>query len=255
MNRTATTTMTRTAAVLAATVLSGSLACVTSDTYNAALAERDALSRQKSDLEREVAALAEQVSELETSEQKLAKRLEEREREVSELRGTYDELVDDLRAELDSGKVQIEQLRDGIRLSVADEILFPSGSAALDERGRTLLVKVAAQLKTSPHRIEVEGHTDDVPIRASMTARYPTNWELAAARASSVVRLLQEQGVDGKRLRAISRGEYQPVAANESEEGRAKNRRIEIRLTPQGEQGVATHGDKAAPGPSAARAD
>jgi chemotaxis protein MotB len=72
----------------------------------------------------------------------------------------------------------------------------------------------------------VEGHTDDVPV----ARRYPSNWELAAARASSVVRLMIELGVEPDRLKAVSRAEFAPVASNETDEGRAKNRRIEIQL-------------------------
>jgi chemotaxis protein MotB len=72
----------------------------------------------------------------------------------------------------------------------------------------------------------VEGHTDDVPV----ARRYPSNWELAAARASSVVRLMIEQGVEPERIKVVSRAEFAPIASNETNEGRAKNRRIEIQL-------------------------
>ena len=147
-----------------------------------------------------------------------------------ELKGTYGDLVSDLRRELESGQVEIERLRDGIQLSVSDKILFESGSAELDDGGRQLLGKVAAQVKDSPHLVEVVGHTDDRPIRASSASRYPSNWELGAARASSVVRLLHQEGIDGTRLGASSRGEFAPVASNASEAGRSKNRRIQIRL-------------------------
>ncbi|HEX9815165.1 MAG TPA: OmpA family protein, partial [Myxococcota bacterium] len=77
-----------------------------------------------------------------------------------------------------------------------------------------------------PHTIAVEGHTDDVPV----ARRYPSNWELAAARASSVVRLMVELGVGPERFKVVSRGEFAPIASNETAEGRAKNRRIEIQL-------------------------
>jgi chemotaxis protein MotB len=242
MKQTATTTYRSTrqaAAVLAACVLSGSLACVTTESYNAMLAERDALAQEKRELEHQIASLMEDLSALDASGQELSKRLAEHEKGVSQLRGTYDQLVTDLRAELDSGKVQIERLRNGIRLSVADEILFESGSAEIDTEGREVLEKVAEQATNSPNRVEVVGHTDDRPIRARLASRYPTNWELAAARATSVVRLLQQQGVEGTRLHAISHGEFDPVAPNETEGGRARNRRIEIRLMPPAELEVA----------------
>ena len=99
-----------------------------------------------------------------------------------------------------------------------------------------MVSKVAARLKTASYRIQVQGHTDPIPIRSNLRDRYPTNWELAAARASQVVRLLAEQGVEPDRLRAVSFGEYRPVASNKTAGGRAKNRRIEIRLEPAVEE-------------------
>lgn len=208
-----------------AVLLSGTLACVTRGTYDTLAQERDALAAQKATLEA-------QLGSLEDSKQELTAELSERERRVAEMRGTYDALVEDLESELSSGQVEIEQLRNGIRLNVSDEILFPSGSARLDERGRELLEKVATQVVDTPHRVEVEGHTDDVPITGALTSRYPTNWELAAARAARVVRLLEQGGITGSRMRAVSRSEFDPVTANDSAEGRRRNRRIEIRLVP-----------------------
>jgi len=225
------TSIARLAAVLAC-LGCGSLACVTSGTYEDMVAERDSLASEKDSLEQQVYAFEQRAVELGASEQQLAELLAEREQEVAELRGTYDDLVSDLQSELESGKVQIEQLASGIRLSVADDILFASGSARLDDSGREILSRVAAQVTGSPHRVHVVGHTDDLPIRSTLQQRYPSNWELGGARAASVVRLLNEQGVEGKRLNAISSGEFEPVAANDSDTGRAQNRRIEIRLMP-----------------------
>ena len=225
------TSIARLAAVLAG-VACGSLACVTSGSYEAMVAERDALAAEKDSLEQRIDVHEQRATELGASEQQLAQLLAERERDVAEMQGTYDDLVSDLQSELDSGKVQIEQLANGIRLSVADEILFPSGSARLDEQGREILAKVAAQVTSSAHRVQVIGHTDDLPIRSTLQQRYPSNWELGGARAASVVRLLNEHGVPGKRLNAISAGEFDPVAANDSEADRSQNRRIEIRLMP-----------------------
>jgi chemotaxis protein MotB len=135
-------------AAAVAALLSGSLACVTRGSYDTLARERDALAAQKATLE-------EHLGSLEASKQELTAELSERERRVAEMRGTYDALVEDLESELSSGQVEIEQLRNGIRLNVSDEILFPSGSARLDERGRELLEKVAAQVVDTPHRVEV----------------------------------------------------------------------------------------------------
>ena len=216
----------RLTALLVACAAAGTLACVSGADYRAVIAERDLLEREKATLEQESIALG-------ASEQQLTELLQQREVEVADLRGTYDKLVADLEGELQSGQVQIEQLKNGIRLSLDNEILFDSGSADLDEQGQTILTKVATQMADSTHRIQVVGHSDDLPIRKTLQTRYPTNWELAGARAASVVRLLQEHGVSGQRLNATSSAEFEPVASNDSESGRARNRRIEIRLIPE----------------------
>jgi chemotaxis protein MotB len=78
----------------------------------------------------------------------------------------------------------------------------------------------------------VRGHTDSVPIRGGLASRYPSNWELAGARASHVVRYLAERGIDPRRLISLSRAEFEPIAPNDTPEGRQKNRRIEIALEP-----------------------
>jgi chemotaxis protein MotB len=153
--------------------------------------------------------------------------------EVDRLTSTYTSLMSDLEAEVASGQIQIEQLREGIRLKVSDEILFSSGSAKLDPVGREVLTKVITQLRSIDHMIEVQGHTDNRRIRGTLAQRYPSNWDLAAARSARVVRLMVEQGIEGERLSVVSLAEFQPVASNESAEGRALNRRIEIRLQPR----------------------
>jgi chemotaxis protein MotB len=214
-------------AALAAALLLVPVACVTKGTYRDVVDQRDSLAAQ-------VVSAEERLAELESTKAELAATLSEKEREVAEMRGTYDGLLADLQAEVASGEVRIEQLRDGIRVDVSDEILFPSGSAELDDHGREVLEKVAAQVAASTHRVEVEGHTDDVPIRGRLAERYATNWELAAVRATRVVRLLQSEGIPGSRLRAVSRAEFDPAAPNDSDEGRQRNRRIGIRLVPAG---------------------
>ena len=201
-----------------AALLAGSTGCVTSGKYNEMVAERDTLEQR--------------VGALEAANREFDSQLQDRTARLAEMTGTYDSLVRDLKSEVASGHVQIEQLREGIRVNVADEILFPSGSADLNERGRQVLSRVAADLEEAPHLVKVLGHTDNVQISRGLKSRYPTNWELGAARAASVVRLFQEQGIDGARLEAVSRGPFAPIVSNDTQEGRAKNRRIEIRLLP-----------------------
>ena len=128
-----------------------------------------------------------------------------------------------------AGQIEIEQLREGLRLNLAQDVLFASGSAQVNRAGQDVMRRVADRVKATPHAIVVRGHTDNVPIRSS---RYPSNWELAGARAAGVVRLLEKGGVGSERLSAVSLGETQPRMSNATPEGRARNRRIEITLKP-----------------------
>jgi len=164
-----------------------------------------------------------------------ASALAARETEIAGMQSIYDELVTDLESEVSSGQIEIERLREGLRLHVSDDVLFASGSAELDAIGREVLEKVAGRLKELNDFIEVRGHSDDRPIRGSLANRYPTNWDLAAARAARVVRLLEEQGVPGDRLAVMSLGPNDPIAPNDTPDNRALNRRIEIRLEPRDE--------------------
>lgn len=185
-------------------------------------------------LEAEVARL--EQAEAELGETRAA--LEAREAEVERLRGTYDGLVEDLESEVARGQIEIQQLREGLQLNVSQEILFPSGSAELNDGGREVLRKVAARLSELPHLIEVRGHSDNLRITGSLARRYPTNWELAGARAARVVRLLESNGVSGERLKAVSKAEFEPIGDNRTPEGRSANRRIEIRLHPADSEDV-----------------
>jgi chemotaxis protein MotB len=199
-------------------------------------AERVALLEELDDLHEAQASLETDVRRLRKAEVELSETLaarsaefESRGEEVGRLRETYEGLVADLEGEVATGQIEIQQLREGLRLNLTQEVLFLSGSAEVNAGGRIVLTKVAERVRGIPHEVEVQGHTDNVPIHSE---RYPTNWELAGARASRVVRFLEEQGVAPDRLCAISHGEYVPVAPNDSDAGRAKNRRIEITLKP-----------------------
>ncbi len=120
----------------------------------------------------------------------------------------------------------------GFQKNLPSEVVFASGSAQLSSEGADVLQKIAKELKGLPYQTLVAGVTDDRPIGGKLKERYPGNWELAGARAAAVVRLLEDNGVPAKQLIALSFGENSPVASNDTAEGRAKNRRIEIRLRP-----------------------
>lgn len=188
-------------------------------------AERQALSTAQADLTALRATLGDTRAQL-----------AERERKLRETTTTYDKLVSDLKGEIANGQVRITQLRDKLTVNLVDKILFDSGSTVIKPRGREVLQKVAEVLRpVTDKRIQIEGHTDNVPIAGSLQARFPTNWELSVARATVVARFLQDQGgLDPTRLVATGYGEYHPVASNDTLDGRAENRRIEIVLMPLG---------------------
>jgi chemotaxis protein MotB len=192
----------------------------------------EVLAQEKVALATEKTVLEAKVATLQTQGEELDSQLQKRDEEARKLQETYDGLVANLKKELKDGQVEVKQLRDGLRVNVAQDILFDSGSAALDTNGVEVLQRVATQLRKSSHQIMVVGHTDDKPIGPALVKQYPTNWELAGARAASVVRLFDGSGLPSKRLLAVSMADNQPVASNKTVEGRAKNRRIEIRLRP-----------------------
>lgn len=203
------------------------------ESYEDAREAREALEGNLAKVQREATQLDETLDAERLARMEAAAALAKREQELAKMQSTYDELVSDLESEVSAGQIEIQRLREGLRLNVSDEVLFASGSAELDARGQAVLVKVAAQLVPLRDAIHVRGHTDDRKIGGALAERFPTNWELAAARAARVVRLLESKGVSPKRLSAISLGPNDPVAPNDSAENRARNRRIEILLVPK----------------------
>ena len=144
-------------------------------------------------------------------------------------------LGDEMKAALQSKDVTISELQGKLTVNILDRILFDSGEAEVKPEGQKVLEQVASVLVQYPKRqIHVIGHTDDVPISASLRHRFATNWELSTARATAAVRFLEEKaGVDPRRLGAVGFGEFHPVADNSNPEGRAKNRRIAIVVLPE----------------------
>ena len=126
-----------------------------------------------------------------------------------------------------NGEVRVTQTARGIAVEINASLLFSPGDAKLTPESIKVLVAVAQILKEDDHDVQVEGHTDNMPIN---TALFQTNWELSAARSSRVVRLFVEQGVAPERLVAAGYGEYQPAESNDTAEGRARNRRVIVTL-------------------------
>jgi len=189
-------------------------------------AEGNTLKKERDTAKQDNAALQEKVSELSQKAEK-AEQLEKATQ-------TYQDLQKKLEKEIQQGQVQITEMKNRLTMTMVDKILFPSGKTEISKEGKKVLDKVVSILKdVKDKRIQVEGHTDNVPIVSDLKKRYPTNWELSTARATEVVRYLQESGgIDPKLLSATGYAEYQPVADNATDEGRLKNRRIEIVLLP-----------------------
>ena len=202
-------------------------------------AEADRLKRKIVEIQAETAELKRQNSLLEgekTALQSKTLNLEvEKEEEALSMRTTYEDLLEDMKSEIEKGQVTITQLKGKLKVNMVDEILFDSGKTTIKAQGVEVLERVGKTLSgMNDKAISIEGHTDDVPIGAGLRSKYPTNWELSVARAAKVARYLQEKvGVDPGSLSAAGYGEYHPIASNETEEGRAKNRRIEIVLVPK----------------------
>jgi len=214
-----------------------------------------AMTSCSSGVKKENATLKTQIDELNTTNQKLIQdkqsyqdsltareadlqkqmaELQAKDMQVKEQSEAFLQMQEAMKAEVDSKQVTIKELEGKLTLSMVEAILFDSGKANVKKAGKDALAKVAEVLKNVKDQdIIVAGHTDNVPITSKLAATYPTNWELSAARAIAVVKLLEADGVDPKLLLAAGFGEFRPVADNGTPEGRAQNRRMEIILMPK----------------------
>jgi chemotaxis protein MotB len=155
------------------------------------------------------------------------KRIEEAKRDRERLTTLARELSRTLAPLVKSGKVRVTQTGRGVTVDINASVLFGSGDADLTPDARETLGAVAGLLKNDTHAIQVEGHTDDVPIS---NAQFASNWELSAVRATSVVRLFVASGVAADRLTAVGKAANVPVASNDDEAGRARNRRVALQI-------------------------
>lgn len=189
--------------------------------------DEDNLAAKQTDLRQ----LQDKLNQLQALNDELAtskKKLEQAKQELEKKSGEYEQLAQSLKGEIDAGRVELSELKGKMTVKLKDKILFASGSATLGKEGKEALDKVADAFKGLKGKvIRVEGHTDNVPTGGGA---YPTNWELSSARAIAVVRYLQDKGVDPTLLAAAGYAQFQPVASNDTPEGRSQNRRIEIVL-------------------------
>lgn len=182
-------------------------------------ADLAAITRDKSKLQSSVEDMTRALAELE-------KRRAEAESRIAEFKS----LISRFRALIDAGKLKVKIVEGRMVVVLATDILFGSGSASLSKDGKTAVAEVGQVLASIPRRsFQVEGHTDNVPIASQ---QYPSNWELAAARAITVLKSMVEAGLPSDRISAASFGDTRPVASNDSKETKAQNRRIEIIIVP-----------------------
>ena len=145
-----------------------------------------------------------------------------------------DQLRDELRGFSEKEQLKLEEINLCTILRIPNQLLFPSGSAELTKKGEQLIGQVAEILKPhADYEVQVRGHTDNQQIKPEFRAKFADNWALSAARAATVVRfLVNEHKMDPAKLLAIGHGEYQPMASNDTPEGREQNRRVEFYITP-----------------------
>ena len=140
---------------------------------------------------------------------------------------TYQQLDDQLKGEVGADQAQITQLQGLVRVTLANGILFAEGGWELNAAGKATLAKLAPVLKTlTGQTIVIKGYTDNVPIGAELRQRFPTNLDLSKARAQSVASELVAQGVPASMISVTGFGDADPVASNDTPQGRAKNRRV-----------------------------
>lgn len=149
------------------------------------------------------------------------KKVEQRQK----MKNMADDIKNALQPLIAQGKVKLLETSRGVTIEINDSVLFPAGQAKLEPASMSAMLAIAQVLAASDFPITIEGHTDNVPIA---TPQFPSNWELSAMRATTVLRLFNDGGVGAERLTAIGYGETRPVDTNTTPEGRARNRRVSV---------------------------
>jgi len=236
--------------------------CISQKKYNAALAREQDLAAKNGELEKSIAQLRSQIEGLQTDNAKLVKQIDDAMKAAADASGTANMTQKQLEAEqkrlwdlrklLEEQRMAVENLRKKmadaltgfnsneltvfvkngrVYVSLQESLLFPSGSAVVNAKGKEALGTLAQVLNLNPDiNVVVEGHTDSVPIRG----KFEDNWALSVARSTAIVRLLTATyNVDPTRVTASGRSKYEPVDTNETAEGRQRNRRTEIILAPK----------------------
>lgn len=181
------------------------------------------------------AQLSQEMEELQVSLEESQSTIEKQTQVIRDLHATRIKIENSLKEQIEDKEIKLEEIEGKLKVTLVDKILFDTGKVKIAKRGKEVLLELADTLRENKDQnIVVEGHTDDVPIGLVLIEKYPTNWELSAARAVGVVRFLQEKGwLEPERLSAVGYSYYKPVASNDTAEGRRQNRRIEIILVPK----------------------
>jgi len=206
---------------------------VSKDEFAAAQKDAANAKKQYQDEAAKSAALEKKVTDLQAQNTALTQSTTQLTEEKGQLEAKskqYEELTSSLNQQIQSGQVEISELRGKMTVKLKDKVVFSSGSAAINKQGRDALDAVAKAFQGLQGKtVIVAGYTDNVPVGAKGPVK--DNWDLSTERAVSVVRYLQSKGVDPKMLGAAGFSEYRPLAANTTPDGRSQNRRIEIALT------------------------
>lgn len=232
--------------------------CVSSKKYKEAQSDISRLRTQQRDLQADLVAANSRIELMENANRAALNQLEEKDLEIYAQSSALEDQqskLQQLQALIDRQRIQTEELRskmaqalrsfsneelsvftkDGkVYVSLSEQLLFPSGSAEVNQEGKSALETLAFAIKEQPDiHLNIEGHTDTVPIRI----KFQDNWALSVARSTAIVRILTEDfGIDPRRVVASGKSQYEPVADNTTPEGRAKNRRTEIILAPKLDQ-------------------
>ena len=176
--------------------------------------------------------LSQKVERLNTDLKKKKSVIKLQDKVIRLLDDTKKTIATSLKDEIAAQNIEIVETEDTLKVVFIDKILFDSGSAEINEKGKQLLLIVAESVREHKDEcILVEGHTDNLPLGPTLKEKFSSNWELSVARAAAVVRFLQKEGrLQPERLSAHGYSFYRPVASNKNKEGRRENRRIEIIL-------------------------
>ncbi len=239
-----------------------SAGCVSSGTYDAAVAElntcKDDAAKQKTDAEKTKAELQDRLAQLDSQLKEatgqleslgmekgnMASAMEKLQAEIAELRkqeeaerasaAIFQDLVAKLKGMIDAGQLSVYIRNGRMLVKLPDNVLFDAGRTDIKTAGKDAIAQLTTALQAiAGRKFQVAGHTDDTPIH---TAKFPSNWELSTARAVVVVNFMIKSGMEPQRLSAAGFADIDPVASNDTPEGKALSRRIEIELLPNLEE-------------------